>query len=256
MRTVVIIPARMGSSRFPGKPLARILDLPMIEHVRRRVCLCEDIDDVIVATCDEEILRAVEDHGGKAVMTSDKHERCTDRIAEAARPLAADVIVNVQGDEPCVFPQCVSDVARPVRERDDCPCSTLIYPVATYEELENPNYVKTVMSQSGSVLYFGRNVMPSRRKGESPKLYKQSGIMAYRRDFLLEFTAWPQTPLERVESCDMLRILENDRRIQGVVTPYETPGVDIPGDIETVERLIRTAAEQQRLYERILEMGN
>ena len=246
----------MGSSRYPGKPLARILELPMIEHVRRRAMLCRDVDEVLVATCDEEIRRVVEGYGGRVVMTSDKHERCTDRIAEAARHIEADIVVNVQGDEPCVFPQCVSDVARPVREDAHCLCSTLVYPVATYEELANPNYVKTVLSQSGRVLYFSRQAIPSRREGESPKLYKQSGIMAYRKDFLLEFSSWPQTPLERVESCDMLRILENDVPVRGVVTPYETPGVDVPEDIRAVEELIRSDRSQQDLYQQIVEMAH
>lgn len=256
MRTVVIIPSRMGSSRYPGKPLAKILDLPMIEHVRRRALLCQDADQVVVATCDDEIRETVESHGGKVIMTSDRHERCTDRIAEAAAHVEADIVVNVQGDEPCVFPQCVSDVARPVREDAECLCSTLIYPVATYEELANPNYVKTVLSQSGRVLYFCRNAIPSRREGESPRLYKQSGIMAYRKDLLLQFASWPQTPLERVESCDMLRILENDVPIRGVVTPYETPGVDVPEDIRTVEELIRSDRLQQDLYRQIVEMAH
>jgi len=254
MKTVVIIPARMGSSRFPGKPLARILDLPMIEHVRRRALLCEGIHAVIVATCDDPIRRTVESFGGTAVMTSPRHERCTDRIAEAARGIEADIVVNLQGDEPCVFPQCAADVARPLAEDRACLCSCLVYPVATYEELQNPNYVKTVLSRSGVVLYFSRQVIPSRRKGESPGLYRQSGIMAYRREFLLEFSSWPQTPLERVESVDMLRILENDRRIQAVVTPYVTPGVDVPADVAVVERLLRTDPTQARLYERILSM--
>ena len=252
MRTVVIIPARMGSSRFPGKPLAKILDLPMIEHVRRRALLAEGIDAVVVATCDEEIRRAVESYGGTVVMTSPRHERCTDRIAEAAHDLEADIVVNLQGDEPCVLPRAAGDVARPLRERPDCLCSCLVYPVATYEEMENPNYVKTVLSRSGSVLCFSRSVIPSRRKGESPPLYRQSGIMAYRREFLLEFASWPQTGLERAESVDMMRILENDRRIQAIVTPYFTPGVDVPADVGVVEELIRGDAEQGRLYRQIL----
>lgn len=255
MRTVVIIPSRMGSSRYPGKPLARILDLPMIEHVRRRALLCRDVDEVVVATCDDEIREVVQSHGGRVIMTSDRHQRCTDRIAEAAAHIEADIVVNVQGDEPCVFPQCVSDVARPVGEGEDCRCSTLIYPVATYEELANPNYVKVVLSQSGRVLYFCRNVIPSRREGQSPKLYKQSGIMAYRKDFLLEFSSWPQTPLERVESCDMLRILEHDVPVRGVVTPYETPGVDVPEDIRAVEELIGSDAQQKAFYEQIVRMS-
>ena len=246
----------MGSSRYPGKPLAKILDLPMIEHVRRRALLCEEADQVVVATCDDEIRETVESHGGEVIMTSDRHERCTDRIAEAAAHVEADIVVNVQGDEPCVFPQCVGDVARPVREDAECLCSTLIYPVATYEELANPNYVKTVLSQSGRVLYFCRNAIPSRREGESPRLYKQSGIMAYRKDFLRQFASWPQTPLERVESCDMLRIRENDVPIRGVVTPYETPGVDVPEDIRTVEELIRSDRSQQDLYQQIVEMAH
>jgi len=254
MRTVVIIPARMGSSRFPGKPLAKILDLPMIEHVRRRALLAEGVDAVIVATCDDAIRRAVEAAGGRAVMTSPRHERCTDRIAEAARHLDADIVVNLQGDEPCVLPRSAADVARPLVENRGCLCSCLVYPAATHEELQNPNYVKTVLSRSGSVLYFTRSVVPSRREGESPDLYRQSGIMAYRRAFLEKFASWPQTPLERAESVDMLRILENDYRIQAVVTPYLTPGVDVPADVALVERLLRSDPEQAAWYERIRAM--
>ncbi|MBE3123381.1 MAG: 3-deoxy-manno-octulosonate cytidylyltransferase [Planctomycetes bacterium] len=251
MKTVVIIPARMGSSRFPGKPLAKILDLPMIEHVRRRAMLCEGVDAVIVATCDEEIRRTVEAHGGQAVMTSPTHERCTDRIAEAARAIEADIIVNLQGDEPCVYPRSAGDVAQPLKDSPRVLCSCLVYPVTTYEEMENPNYVKTTLSGTGSVLYFSRSVIPSRRRGESPPLYRQSGIMAYRKPVLERFTAMPQTPLERAESVDMLRLLENDIPIRGIVTPYMTPGVDVPADVAIVENLIRTDPVQGDLYARI-----
>lgn len=239
MKTVVMIPARMEASRFPGKPLAMIDGLPMIEHVRRRALLAEGCAEVIVATCNTEIEEVVTANGGKVIMTANTHERCTDRIAEAAAQIDADIIVNLQGDEPCVMPQCITDVARPLQKNADCGCSCLIYPVATYEELSNTNLVKAVLSQSQRVLYFCRKPIPSCWKADPPALYKQSGIMAYRRDFLLDYITWPQTPLERVESVDMLRILERDCPIQGVVTPYETPGVDVPDDIVQIEALLR-----------------
>lgn len=248
----VVIPARMAASRFPGKPLAKILNLPMIEHVRRRVLLCETITSVYVATCDIEIKEVVESYGGNVIMTSSKHERCTDRIEEASKKIDADIIVNIQGDEPCVLPQCVTDVSLPLLKKDDLLCTCLIYEVKTYDELRNPNIVKAVLSKSKSIMYMGRNPIPSKRIGENPTLYKQSGIMAFRKNFLIQFSSMSQTPLERVESVDMMRVLENDIKIQGIVTSYETPGVDIPNDIQKVEKLIQSDTLQSEIFRKIL----
>ena len=119
MNVIAVIPARMASTRFPGKPLADILGLPMIEHVRRRLLLCQEIDDVIVATCDQSILDLVHNFGGKAIMTSDKHERCTDRVAEAISSISVDLVINVQGDEPLVNPEMIGPLLEPLKKEKD-----------------------------------------------------------------------------------------------------------------------------------------
>lgn len=249
-KIIAVIPARMASSRFPGKPLAAILGLPMIEHVRRRVSLCEDID-VYVATCDDEIRRVVEAHGGKVIMTSDKHLRCTDRIEEAVADLDAEIVVNVQGDEPTVLPEAVTDVSTPLLKDNTFQCSCLIYPISDSSELQNPNVVKTVISRTHSILYFSRSPIPYLREASSIQVYKQSGIMAFRKDFLHLYSRLLATPLEIAESVDMLRILEHDYKILGIPTTQISTGVDIPTDVKIVETILKEDDTQSKLYEQI-----
>ena len=153
-KIVAIIPARMAASRFPGKPLAIILDLPMIEHVRRRVCLSEVIDDVYVATCDREIFDTVENFGGKAVMTKDTHERCTDRVEEAVRNIDLDIAVVVQGDEPLFKPEVLSELVSPLLDDDSVPCTNLISTIRNKKDLDDVDIVKTVVDERGFVMYF------------------------------------------------------------------------------------------------------
>ncbi len=250
-KVVVMIPARMGSSRFPGKPLAKILDLPMIEHVRRRVALCDIADEIYVATCDDEIRDVVESYGGKVIMTADTHERCTDRIEEAAVNLDSGIVVNVQGDEPLILPQAVQAVAQPLTEHEEELCSCLVYPINDLAELKNVNVVKTVLAQDNHIMYFSRSPIPHFKVYEGCLIYKQSGIMAFQKEFLHEFSRLSPTPLEKAESVDMLRILEHGYRIMGVITPYAIQGVDIPEDITRVERVLSEDETQRNLYERI-----
>ena len=253
-RVAVIIPSRMASSRFPGKPLAKILDLPMIEHVRRRVSLSKFVDSIYVATCDEEIRKVVESYGGKVIMTAAAHERCTDRIEEAAFMLDSDIIVNVQGDEPLVPPEAVQDVAKPLLERDDVLCSCLIYPITNRNELVDVNVVKAVLDRNKWIMYFSRAPIPHFKTNEDCPLYKQSGIMAFQKEFLHQYSHLAPTPLERAESVDMLRVLEHGYKILGVVTSYVTTGVDIPEDIAKVEKLLVDDERQRMLYQRILSL--
>lgn len=241
----------MGSSRFPGKPLVRILGLPMIEHVRRRVSLCTGLQGVYVATCDEQIRDVVNSYGGNVIMTSPAHERATDRIGEAASGLVCDVVTNVQGDEPTVLPQAVELLVAPLADRSVL-CSCLVYPITDPTELDDVNIIKTVLSTTGSVLYFSRSPIPSmKRGGGSPPLYKQSGMMAFQKEFLHKYAQLEPTPLEAAESVDLLRILEHDYRITAVVTPLETLGVDVPEDVPRVERAILENDIQRSIYEKI-----
>jgi 3-deoxy-manno-octulosonate cytidylyltransferase (CMP-KDO synthetase) len=250
-KIIAVIPARMASSRFPGKPLVNILGLPMIEHVRRRVSLCKDIE-VYVATCDIEIKAIVEANRGKVIMTSDKHLRCTDRIEEAVTDLDADIVVNIQGDEPTVIPQAVMDVSNPLLRDDAFQCSCLIYPISDLSELQDTNIVKAVVSRTHSILYFSRSPVPHLRDNCSVQFYKQSGIMAYRKDFLHLYSRLPATPLERAESVDMLRILEHDYKILGIPTTQVSTGVDIPSDVRMIETILKEDDVQKKLYEQII----
>jgi len=253
-KTTVIIPTRMGSSRFPGKPLAKILDLPMIEHVRRRASFCDLVDEVYVATCDEEIREAVESYGGKVIMTAPTHERCTDRVEEAALILDADIVVNVQGDEPVLLPHVVQDAVQPLLERDDVLCTCVVYPITDVAELQDANVVKVVLDQNNWIMYFSRSPIPYFKTNENYPLYKQSGITAFQKEFLHQYSRLAPTPLEKAESVDMLRILEHGYKILGVVTPYVSIGVDIPSDITRVEKLIINDEIQKGYYSRLINI--
>ena len=224
----------MASTRFPGKPLADILGLPMIEHVRRRLLLSHDINDVIVATCDQEILDLVQSYGGQVIMTSDQHERCTDRVAEAIAEINADVVINVQGDEPLINPEMIGPLLEPLKKEKDLLCTNLMNKIETNVEFNNPNVVKTVCDARGNALYFSREPIPSPLKaGELHyKKYKQLGIIAFRNNFLKHFTKLRPTPLEQVESVDMMRAIEHGYKVRMVLSPFEGIGVDTPGDLE------------------------
>lgn len=240
MRTVAIIPARMAATRFPGKPLALIQGLPMIEHVRRRVSLCDMLDDVIVATCDEAIKEVVEKAGGRVVMTSDAHERCTERIAEAAIPIDADIIINVQGDEPLVLPEMMEDVARPLMDDSKLVAVNLVSRIVDDDEFECPNAPKVVTNRMGDILYISREPIPSKKKTEIDGYLKlkQLGIIAFRFDFLQTFTKLRSTPLEQIESVDMMRAIEHGYRIRAIETSGLMIGVDVPKDVKRVENAL------------------
>lgn len=242
---VAIIPARMSSSRFPGKPLADILGMSMIGHVYLRTRMSPLLADTYVATCDREIYEHVESIGGKAVMTADVHEHCSDRCAEAmlkveeATGKRIDILVMVQGDEPLVTPDMVGDAVAPLLEDETLNVVNLVAPLNSVEEFENPNEVKVVVGANGDALYFSREPIPSRKKGVSEvPMLKQVCVIPFRRDFLLEFNATPETPLEHIESVDMLRVLETGGRVRMVPCDKITIGVDTPEDLEVARQLM------------------
>lgn len=247
----VVIPARMASSRYPGKPLASIMGLPLIEHVRRRALLAEQADLVVVATCDIEIMDAVENAGGKAVMTKNTHERCTDRIEEAITHLTGDIIVMVQGDEPLLIPAAIADVAAPLLADPGVDIVNLLSPLESEEDYSNPNIVKAACNLKGDVMYFSRAAIPYFREKNKVPVYRQTGIMAFRREVLEKFSSLPETPLERTESIDMFRAIEHGLRIAGVVTNYATIGVDMPIDVGLVETVLQNDEQQKNLFNRI-----
>ncbi len=242
-RVAAVIPARLGSSRFPGKPLAPLLGRPMIEHVYARAALCEALDAVYVATCDEEIRAAVEGFGGRVVMTSAAHERASDRVAEAAESFDAEVVVMIQGDEPLVTPGMVAAAVAPLFEDESVACVNLARRIERREEYLDRNTVKVVAGVGGDALYFSRAPIPAgafARGGAAarPPVFKQVCVIPFRRDFLREFARLPQTPLERAESIDMLRAVEHGRRVRLVEVEEETHAVDTPEDLRLVESML------------------
>jgi len=250
-KVVAIIPARMGASRFPGKPLASILGLPMVEHVRRRVLLSEVVDEVYVATCDRIIFDTVIGFGGKAIMTKDTHERCTDRVEEAARKIDLDIAVIVQGDEPLFLPEVVEPLVRPLLDDDTIVCTNLMSVIRDEQDLKNQDIVKGVLDTRNNVMYYSRAAIPFLRVRNNVPLYRQTGLSAFTKSFLHTYATLPPTPLEVAESVDFLRILECQYRILGIRYEQRTVGVDRPDDREKVEQILRQDPVQKMLFEKI-----
>jgi 3-deoxy-manno-octulosonate cytidylyltransferase (CMP-KDO synthetase) len=243
-RVVAVVPARMGSSRFPGKPLAPILGRPMVEHVMRRAAMCELLDAVYVATCDEEVRASVERFGGEVIMTSAAHERASDRVAEAAERFEAEVVVMIQGDEPLVTPRMIAAAVAPLFADAGVSCVNLARRIERREEYFDRNTVKVVSNVRGDALYFSRAPVPADAFARlpvagRPPVFKQVCVIPFRRDFLREFARLPPTPLERAESIDMLRAIEHGRPVRLVEIEEETHAVDTPEDLQLVEALMK-----------------
>jgi 3-deoxy-manno-octulosonate cytidylyltransferase (CMP-KDO synthetase) len=252
-RIFAIVPARMASTRFPNKPLAKILSLPMVEHVRRRALLAEGVAEVIVATCDQEILEAVTAAGGKAVMTAATHQRANDRVAEAMRGLDAapdDVVAVVQGDEPNLLPSAIQHVAAPLLTDPAVQCTILLSPLESAADFNNPNIVKAACNLAGNVFYLSRAPIPYFQKpGSACPIYRETGLRAFRAAFLQTYCALPPTPFEQAEAVDMLRLLEHGYTIRGAPVDYSTLGVDHPEELPLAERHMLTDPVQRALYE-------
>lgn len=241
-----IIPARMASTRFPGKPLAEICGIPMIGHVYQRCRLCSMLTELYVATCDTAIFDYVTGIGGMAVMTADSHERCTDRVAEAVLKIEtsigrrADIVVLVQGDEPLVTPVMIDLSIQGLLETPEAMSVNLMGRIHNDEDWRDPNEIKVVTDQKGFALYMSRAPIPSNAKydDEIPRL-KQICVIPFRRDDLLKFNKLPATPLEKIESIDMLRIMEHGFKVKMVETSDEVYSVDTPDDLRFVEQIMK-----------------
>ena len=245
MKTVCIIPARYASTRLPGKPLLKIAGKPMIWHVVEQVRQARQVDRIIVATDDERIFNTVCDFGGEAWLTRADHPTGTDRLAEVAKKLSeAELILNVQGDEPLIQPQAIDALAEAFADRPELKMATLMTPLAE-EEICNPAVVKVVASLDGHALYFSRSPIPYRQNsGADSQIFKHIGAYAYRHDFLLQFASLAPTPLELTESLEQLRALEHGYRIRLIETPFRSVGVDTPEDMERVRQSFRKLQEE------------
>lgn len=249
MPVVAVIPARYASVRFPGKPLVSQTGKPLIQHVVERVRQAKSIDRVLVATDDERILAAVRGFDGECVMTSPVHPSGTDRIAEVARSQAAgdaDLILNVQGDEPEIEPEYLDRLvtrmqredrgARSAHHADKPKMGTLACPFPADADPQNPNMVKVVVNRRGEALYFSRSAIPYERdrpdRAGHGRFLLHLGVYAYRRDFLLEFAGWSPTPLEQLERLEQLRALEHGVAIAIEIVPRAGAGIDTPEEYE------------------------
>jgi len=245
MKILALIPARMGSSRFPGKPMAKILGKPMIGHVYERVSRSPLLTLTAVATCDKEIHDYIKSLGGTAVMTGNHHERASDRCAEALVKLEEnngiryDIVVMVQGDEPMTHPDMIEEAVTPLIEDPNVQVVNLLGQIKDKTEFEDRNCIKVVCDLKLNAMYFSREPIPTRSKVDKIPMGKQVCIIPFRRDYLLEYTRMSPTPLEIAESVDMMRILEHGMKVRMTPTRHTTHAVDTPEDLEKVARLMK-----------------
>jgi len=255
MKVVAIIPARFSSSRFPGKVIAPIAGKPMIQRVWERARQAESIAEVVVATDDERVAEVVKDFGGQVTMTLPEHESGTERVAEASIKVESDIIVNIQGDEPVIDPESLELLLRPFRNNDSQAMSSLMIPIERYDDFLSPNVVKVVCDDQSDALYFSRSPIPHYREGNQllaawrnggsrpvefvPPPMKHIGVYAYRTGFLQAVAKTPRTGLETAERLEQLKVLAWGFKIRMVETPHDAVSVDVPEDVEKVERIIR-----------------
>lgn len=238
-----VIPARYGSSRFPGKPLARVNGKPLIRMVWERVRASKRLERLIVATDDPRIEEVVRKFGGEVVMTPADLPSGTDRAWAAAQGTPARIIVNIQGDEPLVTPGMVDRLAEALERDPQAQMVTLRYLMKGQEGYTDPNVVKVVADPDGWALYFSRSPIPHHRQKESAAAvwYKHLGLYGYRRETLQEFVGWPPSALEQAEQLEQLRALEHGVRIKVLDSPQNTVGVDTPDDLKRVELMLKDA---------------
>ncbi len=233
---IIVIPARYGSSRFPGKALAPLWGRPMIEQVYRRASRTDGVARTIVATDDQRILDVVTGFGGEAMLTATTHRCGTERVAEAAANFDADIVVNVQGDQPLIEPNAIAEAVRALAAEPELSMGTLMSRLGDEREVNNPHVVKVVVDRHGDALYFSRSPIPHRGRGSEGPVFEHIGLYVYRRRFLSQLAAMSPTPLEQAEGLEQLRALENGHRIRCWLTDHHSPGVDTPEQLEQLER--------------------
>jgi 3-deoxy-manno-octulosonate cytidylyltransferase (CMP-KDO synthetase) len=238
MKVLGVIPARYASTRFEGKALADILGKPMIQRVYERAINAKTVNELVVATDDQRIFDIVKSFNGIVTMTS-QHPTGTDRIAEVAQNTDADIIVNIQGDEPLIEPAMIDEAVQPLLDDTSVDLSTLVHRINSEEEYRNPNVVKVAVTRLGFAMYFSRSPIPyvKSNAGNIP-IYRHVGLYVYRRYALLDFAQKPPAPFETSEGLEQLRFLENGYRMKVVETQYSSIGVDTPDDLEKVKKMM------------------
>ena len=242
-KAVGIIPARWGSTRFPGKPLHLIANKPLLRHVWERCRRAKSLDSVIIATDDMRIAKAAFVWGAEVAMTSKKHQSGTDRIAEVVRHAAGyDVIINIQGDEPLVEPHLLDRLVETLRSNPKIDIVTAAHPFSNPAEAASPHQVKVIVDLDGRALYFSRYAIPFPRNRSLPiKYLRHQGVYGFRRKALLDFVKWKPSPLERAEALEQLRALENGVKVHVLLMKHGSPGVDTLADAKALERKLARA---------------
>jgi 3-deoxy-manno-octulosonate cytidylyltransferase (CMP-KDO synthetase) len=241
-KVVIVIPARYASTRLPGKPLVMLAGKPMVQRVYEQARMAKSASNVIVATDDERIVKAVESFGGEARMTRPDHRTGTERIAEVAAHSEGDVFVNVQGDEPLLDPQAVDTAVNALLEEPVAAISTVAVPIKTPSDIMDPNIVKTVLDFDGNALYFSRAPIPWVRDSAAHvavRHLKHLGLYVFQREALLEYPTLPQGELEKIEQLEQLRWMENGWKIRVAEVEHDAVSVDVPADVERVEKLLQ-----------------
>lgn len=236
-KVVAVIPARYESSRFPGKPLALILGKPMIQWVYERVSMAKEVDAVFVATDSQRIADCVASFGGKAIMTGECNSG-TDRVYEAVNGYDCDIVVNIQGDEPTIKYQEICELLSAFEDKTVY-MATLKKRINVESEIDNPNVVKVVTDINNNAIYFSRSRIPFNRLGETTDYYRHVGMYAYKMNFLEKFVKLDESIHEKIEKLEQLRVLDNGYKIRVLETQFENYGVDVPTDIESVERILK-----------------
>lgn len=246
-RIVAVIPARYASTRFPGKIIAPLAGRPLVAHTYSRTCEATLVSRVVVATDDDRIREALQPYGIPIVMTRNDHPSGTDRIAEAALGLEADIIVNVQGDEPLIDPHTIDEAIRPLLDDSELPMATVKRRITDSTSILDPNVVKVVCDSRDRALYFSREPIPHIRdaadRRDADCYWQHIGLYVYRKSFLLEYAQWPPSPLESLERLEQLRVLERGFPIHVSETEYESIGVDTPDDLIRVRGMLEGALE-------------
>lgn len=235
----------MSSSRFPGKPMTKILGKPMIQHVYERVSSCDSLDDTYVATCDLEIYNFIISIGGKAVMTANTHDRASDRCAEALlkiekeKKIIYDIVVMVQGDEPMTNSEMVQESLNPIIYDNEVNVTNLKGKIDSIKEFEDRNCIKVICDLNDNALAFSREPIPTRANTNNIEMFKQVCVISFRRNFLLDYCEMPPTNLEIIESIDMMRVIENGFNVKMVTTNHKSYSIDVLEDKDRVERFMK-----------------
>tara|TARA_B100001057_G_C22775150_1_gene921286 strand:- start:464 stop:1231 length:768 start_codon:yes stop_codon:yes gene_type:complete len=251
-KIIAVLPARMNSSRYPGKPLIEISGIPMIEHVRRRVLKCNYFDRVIVATCDKKIFNAIKNYGGDVVMTSNKHKMASDRVAEVVKLIDCTHVVNIQGDELLVVPREINKLIRNIKKNQNIDFWNAIAPINNKLELKDRNVVKCVISNSSNLLFCTRYVNEGGNYKNIQIVYSVLGILAFSKKGILAFSNLKRTSIEQRDSIDQMRIIQNDIILKGIKFKMAYPGINTKDEEMNVRKILRNDQLQKKILKSII----